>query len=143
MQVSLNAHIRKRQVPKMGTCYKGRATYFRSIGQNVMIASQSYKYVNGYFGDVSASTGNRTRNIVSSDNLATANDFYNKIAYGGTEISRNNGNLKITTMSDGTIITKRNISSSDGTPVVEINIRNSTHNGDVKYQKIHFVKEAE
>lgn len=109
----------------------------------MLIASQSYKYVNGYFGDVSPSTGNKTRNIVSSDNLATANDFYNKIAYGGTEISRNNGNLKITTMSDGTLIAKRNISLSDGTPVVEINIRNSTHNGGVKYQKIHFVKEAE
>lgn len=108
-----------------------------------MIVSQSYKYINGYFGDVSPSTENKTRNIVSSDNLATANYFYNKIAYGGTEISRNNGNLKNTTMSDGTIITERNISSSNGTPVVEINIRNRTHNGGVKYQKIHFLKEAE
>ncbi len=128
---------------KIGTYYKGGATYYRSIGQNVLIASQSYKYENGYFGDVSPSTGSKTRNIISADNLSTANDFYNKIAYGGTEISRNNGNLKITTMSDGTIVTKRTVSSSDGSPVVEINIRSSTHNGGVKYQKIHFIKEAE
>lgn len=34
----------------------------------------------------------------------------------------------------------REVSSSDGSPAVEINIRQSDDHGDIKYQKIHFVK---
>ena len=44
-------------------------------------------------------------------------------------------------MNDGSIISWRDVSSSDGTPAVEINIEQSTSNGGVKQQKIHFVKE--
>ena len=44
-------------------------------------------------------------------------------------------------MSDGSRISFRKKSTSDGTPVVEINITKSTHTGGVKYQKIHFIKE--
>lgn len=43
-------------------------------------------------------------------------------------------------MRDGTIISYREISSSDGSPAVEINIKQSTDHADIKYQKIHFVK---
>lgn len=35
----------------MGTCYKGNSKTYRSIGQNVMIASSSYNYKDGYFGE--------------------------------------------------------------------------------------------
>ena len=51
-----------------------------------------------------------------------------------------NGKGYQTALKDGTIISFRAISSSDGTPVVEINIRKSNTHGDVKRQKIHFVK---
>lgn len=125
----------------MGTGYKGNSKIYRSIGQNVLITANSYKYSNGYFGNNSPSTGNKTRNIASIDNLSTAIDFYNKIAFGGTEKTYDNGNRKITQMSDGAIITWRKISVSDKTPVVEINILGSSHTGEVKHQKIHFVKE--
>lgn len=124
----------------MGTGFKGNSTYYRSIGQNVMTTSSKYTYSNGRFGNNSPSTGNKTRNIASSDPVATGNDFYNKIAYGGIEKTYG-GNRKITQMSDGTIITYRKTSTSDGTPVVEINISNSNHTGGVKQQKIHFTKE--
>lgn len=50
-------------------------------------------------------------------------------------------NLKVTSMSDGSRISFRKKSTSDGTPVVEINITKSTHTGGVKYQKIYFIKE--
>ena len=43
-------------------------------------------------------------------------------------------------MKDGTIVSYREVSSSDGSPAVEINIRKSDEHGDIKYQKIHFVK---
>ena len=126
----------------MGTSiYKGGTVKYHSIGQNILITSNSYKYSNGYFGDNSQSTGNRTRNIASSDNVATATDFYNKIALGGTEKIYDNGNRRITQMSDGSVITWRKTSTSDGTSVVEINISNSTHTGGVKRQKIHFIEE--
>jgi hypothetical protein len=43
-------------------------------------------------------------------------------------------------MADGTIISYRQVSKSDGTSVVEINIRYSTNAGGLKYQKIHFTE---
>ena len=125
----------------MGTYNKGGAKYYRSIGQNVLITSSTYRYENGRFGTNSPSTGNKTRNISSRDPIATAKDFYDKIAFGGIEKSY--GNRKITYMADGTIVTWRKISTSDGSPVVEINITGSYHSGGVKGQKMHFVQEVD
>ena len=110
----------------MGTYLKGNSKYYRSIGQNVLLASSKYHYENGRFGVNSPSTGNKTRNIASSDPEAV---------YKG-------GQLRITHMADGSVVTMRTISSSpDGSPVVEINISGSTHTGGLKEQKIHFVEE--
>ncbi len=124
----------------MGTGYKGNSTYFRSIGQNVLIASSKYNFSKGYFGENSKHGKERTRNITAPDNLVAAKDFYDKIAFGGKEQVIND-NMRITRMADGTVITMRKISHSDGTPVVDINIRPSTQTGGVKSQKIHFVQE--
>ena len=123
----------------MGTGFKGNSKYFRSIGQNILIASTKYPYENGRFGDNSVHGRNSTRIITSEDNLSTAFDFYEKIAFGGIE-KKVNDNLRITRMADGTIITMRKVSHSDGTPAVDINIEGSTHTGGLKNQKIHFVK---
>lgn len=124
----------------MGTCYKGQSKYYRSIGQNVLITSSKYRYSNGRFGVSSPSTGNKTRNIASSDPLSTAKDFYDKIAFGGLETVYDSGKIKVTRMADGSIITIRPVSSSqDGSPVVEINISGSAHTGGLKQQKIHFI----
>ena len=41
-------------------------------------------------------------------------------------------------MRDGSIVSHRYISSSDGSPVVELKVKNTS---GVKSQKIHFVKE--
>lgn len=124
----------------MGTGFKGNATYYRSIGQNILSTSSRYQYRNGYFGTSSPRGGPKTRNISAADNLGAATDFYNRIAYGGKEKVYNE-NMRITTMSDGTIITMRKKSMSDGTPVVDINISRSRGTGGIKKQKIHFVKE--
>ena len=51
-----------------------------------------------------------------------------------------NGHGFYTKMKDGSILSYRETSSSDGSPAVEINIKHSTDHGDVKYQKIHFTK---
>ena len=124
----------------MGTGYKGNSKYYRSIGQNVLVASSKYQYEDGRFGVNSPSSGNKTRNISSTDPLSTAKDFYDTIAFGGIEKIYDNGNLKITQMADGSIITMRPVSHSpDGSPVVEINISGSSHTGGIKQQKIHFI----
>lgn len=125
----------------MGTGYKGNSVYFRSIGQNVLLASKKYGYGAGYFGENSKHGKDRTRNISATDNIAAAHDFYDKIAFGGKEQIVNE-NMRITRMADGTVITMREVSHSDGTPVVDINIKPSTHTGGVKGQKIHFVQEG-
>lgn len=49
-------------------------------------------------------------------------------------------NSKHFKLADGTIISYRQVSKSDGTSVVEINIRYSTNAGGLKYQKIHFTE---
>ena len=51
-----------------------------------------------------------------------------------------NGKGVYTKMKDGTILSYREVSSSDGTPAVEINVKESNDHGGIKYQKIHFVK---
>ena len=125
----------------MGTGYKGNTKFFRSVGQNILPTSAKYEYKNGRFGVSSSSTGNETRNIFSDNPLATATDFYDRIANGGIEHTYDGGSRKITQMADGTIITWRNTSNSDGSPVVEINIKGSSHSGGLKKQKIHFMEE--
>jgi hypothetical protein len=128
----------------MGTGYKGNSKYYRSIGQNVLIASSKYAYSNGRFGISSPSTGNKTRNIISDDPLSTAKDFYDRIAFGGIESIYDDGRICITQMADGSVVTMRPVSSSpDGSPVVEINVSGSLHTGGVKQQKIHFIGESQ
>ncbi len=139
IQVTLKLRTQK-EAHKVGTGYKGNSKYYRSIGQNILITSSKYAYSNGRFGTNSPHGGSSTRNIASTDNLATAKDFYNKLAYGGKE-SLVNGNLRITRMVDGSIITMRKVSHSDGTPVVDINIERSSHSGGLRKQKIHFIQE--
>ena len=124
----------------MGTAYKGNSKYYRSIGQNILLASKKYGFYGGYFGKNSKHGHDRTRNIAAPDNLTAATDFYNKIAFGGIE-RKIDENVCITRMADGMVVTMRKTSHSDGTPVVDINIRSSTHTGGVKGQKIHFIQE--
>ncbi len=124
----------------MGTGYKGNSPSYRSIGENVAVLKSSYSFSNGYFG-TKGQGGTHTRNISSADPVKTAKNFYALASYGGVESSMKNGNGYTSKMADGTVISYRKVSTSDGTSVVEINIRKSTDSGGVKYQKIHFVKE--
>ena len=71
---------------------------------------------------------------------AQQKDFYDTAAHGGIEGAMDNGKGYVTKMKDGTILSYRETSSSDGSPAVEINIKQSDEHGDIKYQKIHFVK---
>ena len=74
----------------MGTGFKGGNISYRSISDNIKTTASKYNYSNGRFGTNSPSTGNKTRNITSNNPVATANDFYSKIANGGSEKIYNN-----------------------------------------------------
>lgn len=124
----------------MGTGYKGNTKFYRSTGQNLLIVSKSFDYNEGYFGVPSTNGNSRVRTISSGNSLNSAYNFYDKLANGGIE-SVINSNCRVTRMADGTVITMRVKSSSDGTPAVDINVKESTHTGGIKHQKIHFVQE--
>lgn len=123
----------------MGHGYKGDTGHHHSITENLSSLTSNYEYNNGYFG-VKGQSSNHVRNIASDNPLETAKDFYDKASHGGIERPLDNGKGLYTKMSDGTILSFREVSASDGTPAVEINIKKSSDHGDIKYQKIHFVK---
>lgn len=131
----------------MGVAYKGGTNTYHSFSDNIGSLSSNYSLSNGYFGTKGESKDNKVRNISSSEPQVTAKDFYDKAAHGGIEtpIYDKNGNIKgkTTQLKDGTIITYRPVSSSDGTPAVDISITKTDPNGKVKTQKIHFVKEKD
>ena len=123
----------------MGHGYKGDTGHHHSITENLPSLTSKYNYHNGYFGDKGTSSG-LVRNIKSDDPIKTARDFYDKAAHGGLEFEVSNGKGVFTKMLDGSIISFRKVSSSDGSPAVDINIKKSSNHGGIKQQKIHFVK---
>ena len=128
----------------MGLGYKGDTGHHHSISENVSDLSKDYPVKNGFFGTPGNTSDNYVRHIESSDPASTAKDFYDRLAHGGKEsdILDKSGNKKgaTTKMADGTVVTWREISYSDGSPAVDINIKKSTDSGGLKTQKIHFVK---
>lgn len=143
MQAGLNA-LTERQVHDMGTCYKGGATYYHSISENAKGLKNDYEYSEGYFGHKGMSDNSHVRNIPSSTPIETAISFYDRLTFGGVQepIYDKKSGTQIgskTKMSDGSIISYRPVSSSDGTPAIDINIEKSSDSGGIKMQKIHFV----
>ena len=127
----------------MGHGYKGDTGHHHSIGENLDSTKARFKYNEntGYFGDKGQSDQNKVRNISSDEPRETAKEFYDTIANGGIEQALSNGKGFKATMSDGNVVTFREVSSSDGSPAVDINITNVTADaGNLKTQKIHFVK---
>ncbi|WP_432718497.1 hypothetical protein [Pectinatus frisingensis] len=87
---------------------------------------------NGYFGDIGQSGSNKVRNITGGNKAAQ--EFFDDITQG-FKSEKNLGNgKKLRIMEDGTTVTYRPASHSDGTPAVDIN-GGSTY----KQQKIHFI----
>ena len=123
----------------MGHGYKGDTGHHHSITENLSSLKSDYKYQNGYFGDPGQGRS-FVRSIKSSDPAKSAKDFYDKAAHGGIEKQMSNGKGVYTKMKDGSILSYREVSASDGSPAVEINIKQSNDHGEIKYQKIHFVK---
>lgn len=86
--------------------------------------------------------GRGARIITTPSPVSTAYEFFNRISTGYDRIDAipyKDGRKKgcVAYLKDGTTITMRKKSNSDGTPAVDIHI---TSPGRVKSHKIHFVK---
>ena len=92
----------------------------------------------GYFGKAGNSTS--IREIQSADAYTTAQDFADRISEGSVS-TKNITHGWVATLADGTRITYRVVTSSEGSPAVDINIEKGSYKGKVKTQKIHFVTE--
>ena len=129
----------------MGLGYKGGADHFHSVSENIGTLKAKYGYENGYFGEPGQGKSSSVRNIASEDPSSTAHSFYDELTYGGLEepLYGKDGSVKgmFTEMADGTRINWRPVSSSpDKSPAVDIDIQYSDDHGDLKTQKIHFVR---
>lgn len=102
------------------------------------ILTSKFPLRSGYFG--SRGSSSTVRRIEADDPVTTALDFYRTAANGGIEIPLGNGRGVKSELSDGTKITMRLVSSSDGSPAVDINISKSDDPAGVKQQKIHFIR---
>lgn len=123
----------------MGHSFKGGASTYRSLADNAPKLKSDFKFKDGYFGKVGESGNSRVRNIETDDPLEEARDFYAKAGYGGIEEQIEEAKW-ITSLKDGTILTMREVSHSDGSPAVDINIKKSSDNAGIKQQRIHFVE---
>lgn len=87
---------------------------------------------NGYYGRKGQSaTNSRVRNMPGGKH--GAKDFFDNISRGFSKETKYPNGTIVKTMPDGSSITYRPISISDGTPTVTIN------GGSYKYQHIHFI----
>lgn len=106
-----------------------------SIEQNVSKMGKAFPLTaSGYFG----SKGKNVRIIKSAVPEKIANEFYTKIKAGGKSEPLKNGHGSMTMLGDGTVIVYRPVTSTTGSPAVNIKVIKP---GRVKSQKIHFVKE--
>jgi len=127
----------------MGHGYKGDTGHYHTIGENVGALRERFAFNEntGYFGVRGKSGKGNIRNIASDNPAQTAKSFYDIAGNGGIEEKLSNGKGFRVSMKDGSIITYREVSSSDGSPAVDIHIiSESDDTGGVRTQKIHFVK---
>ena len=111
--------------------YKPRS----SVDLNAKRMSNDYPLTsNGYFEE----KGKNVRVIKTSNPERTSKDFYHKLGLGGKTEPLKNGHGTRTTLDDGTIIVHRLITSTAGSPAVDIKV---IHPKVVKSQKVHFIKE--
>lgn len=107
----------------------------RTIDDNVKEMNHIYPHTsNGYFGE----KGKNVRVIKTSTPEITSSDFYHRISKGGRTEPLKNGHGTRTLFQDGTVVVHRMITSTKGSPAVDIKVIKPR---SIKSQKIHFIKE--
>ena len=83
--------------------------------------------------------GKNSRIIECEDPVSESASFYEQIGRGGEVSPLPRGNGTKTRLDDGTFISYRVITSSEGSPAVQISVKGVSTN--INDQKIHFIKE--
>jgi hypothetical protein len=113
------------------------ASSTHTLAENIPNVTSRYKLSpSGYFG-TARSKNTKVRQIESRNPLQTAKDFFRRLSINGVSTRSPRPGITIVSLKDGTNVSFREHSSSDGSPVVEI--RNPP-SGRVKDQKIHFIE---
>lgn len=76
--------------------------------------------------------------MASSDPVTAGNEFFDKLSFGGKVKDLKNGKGKMSTFPDTSTVVFRPVSSSDGSPAMDIVVKGPS---GLDY-KIHFVKEV-
>lgn len=108
---------------------------FSNISENIKNLEEKFlKNSSGYFGKRGASS--KVRIIESNNQYKTAQEFWDILSKGGNIQVLLNKHGLIVYFHDGCYATYRVITSTKGSPAIEINIKNYDN---VKSQKIHFI----
>ena len=111
---------------------------FHTFSDNLADLTGKYPLsTGGYFGEPSERKNSSARIIQSESPLDTAWDFFQRASAGAERTTTDGPGKYRAHLKDETIIMIREVSSSDGSPAVDIRIV-SPH--FVKTQKIHFTK---
>ena len=107
-----------------------------SINENV--AKMQGKFAPNEHGNFGVQ-GKNTRVIKCDDPIKDSATFYDRIGKGGKLETIPGKEGTVTTLDDNSKITYRIITTTEGSPAVQINVKNVTTG--IKNQKIHFIKE--
>ena len=127
----------------MGLTYKGGAKHHHSLKENLQNheSNSLFQRHGNHYGEINGKSAKVTT-IKSNDPIKTAQEFFDKIGYGGKfMINSSTGRLdqNLVYMYDGTIIYYR-VTSKSGSPAISINVSNSRDNCGLRTHKIHFIK---
>ena len=107
----------------------------KTIDDNVDKMKKDYPLTSsGYFGE----KGKNVRVIKTDTPESTSTDFYKRLGNGGKSEPLSNGKGTRTILPDGSIIVHRLITSTPGSPAVDIKVIGKSK---VRSQKVHFIKE--
>ena len=110
------------------------------IKQSLPITMLSFPYKDGYFFDKSEQgNNNNIRQCTATDPLYCSKDVFSSLTEDAFTQSDYSQGTIIAILPDGTAITWRASSSSDGSPAVDINPSSEAIKMGVKRQKIHFI----
>lgn len=127
----------------MGHGYRNISEKGSSISDNLSIVISHYPYKDGYFGKKGKKS--TVRVIECFDPIKESETFYKELSKGGVEkiMKTKTSSFVVTKMADGAQVSYRVITSTEGSPAVEISLRTwneKTQLYGLKAHKVHFIK---
>ena len=83
------------------------------------------------------------RTLISDNPIKDARELFKQLSEGGDIVPTDNPHQILYLLPGGTYVSLRIITSTEGSPAVEINVKSDKANTKVKSQKIHFIKKGE